>query len=137
FTYLYGRAIGLGWAAAVVSGLTFMLSDFMAWQAYWFTPAIASAAWLPLGMLAIERLFVDHGYRWMALLAIAVAMPLLAGWPQTWAYTCYALAAYSAMRTVVSARRGEERSRLPRVIVLVAAGFVLGIALSAAQLLPT
>ncbi|MBI3782443.1 MAG: YfhO family protein [Deltaproteobacteria bacterium] len=137
FMYLYARSIGLGRGAALVAAATFMFSGFLASQALWFTPAISAAAWLPLAWLAIERIAGDGRARWAVLLGVAVAMPILAGWLQTWLYSMYGIAAYSAARVLVATSRPNERQRLARTVVLLAVGVVLGACFAAVQVLPT
>ena len=56
FAFAFARGIGLGHPAAGAAGLGFMLSGFVVSRAIWFTPAICALPWLPLGLLAIERI---------------------------------------------------------------------------------
>ncbi|MCK6555285.1 YfhO family protein, partial [Candidatus Binatia bacterium] len=137
FMYLYCRTIRLGRWAAVAGAVVFMWSGFLVLEALWFTPALSAAVWLPLGFLAIEKIFSDRRLRWAVLLATAVAMPLLAGWLQTWLYSMYALAAYSAVRLTAAWFRPGERRHLVRLGGLLAAGAAIGLGLTAVQLLPT
>ena len=137
FMYLYGRVIRLSRAAAAMAAMTFMFSGFLASQALWFTPATSTAAWLPLAFVALERIFETRRRRWSILLAATVAMPLLAGWLQTWLYSMYAIGAYAAFRLVLAAMRRDERPHLPRLCGLVVGGVLLGVCLTSIQLLPT
>jgi hypothetical protein len=137
FTYLYGRVIQLNRIAAGVSGVTFMLSGFVATQAAWFTPAIGAVVWLPVAFIAAEKLCDQPRFRWAVLLAVAVAMPILAGWLQTWTYSMHAIGAYVAFRLAMMASRKEDRQRLLPVGGLIVVGFALGLLLAAVQLLPS
>jgi hypothetical protein len=137
FMYLYGRAIPLRPVAAAGAALTFMFSGFVSAQAVWFIPALAACVWLPLGFLAIEKIFGSPRSRWVILLGVAVAMPILAGWPQTWTYSMYAMALYSFLRFLARALRPGQRKHLVRIAVLLAAGVTLGLSLAAIQLLPS
>lgn len=137
FTYGYGRQIGMSRGAGIVAALVFMLSGFVVGQAMWFTPAITTAVWLPLGLLFIERLARDPGFGGSIGLAAAVGMPALAGWVQTWVYCIYALTAYAAVRLVVLIWSPKTRGRAVTVGLLVAAGFAIALALAAIQLLPS
>ncbi len=141
FTYLFGRTIALSRPAAAFMGLTFMLSGFVAAETSWFPPAIASAAWLPLGLIGIEHIIASRAasraFRGAAMLAVAVAMPVYAGWLQSWVYSLYALGAYAAVRVAGLCARQETRAHAWPVVALLGAGVVLGLGLAAAQLLPT
>jgi hypothetical protein len=135
--YAFAATIGLGRIASFVAGSTFMLSGFVMAQATWFPPALAAAVWLPLALLALERLF-RRAELWAGLLlALSIALPFLAGWPQTWMYTMYVIAVYGAGRFVVAALTPEERPHLLRASVLSVAAGVLALAWMAPQLLPS
>jgi uncharacterized membrane protein YfhO len=137
FTYAYGRVISLSRAGALVAATTFAFSGFVASQAMWFTPAIEALVWLPVGFIAVEKLCDDVRKRWAGLLAVAVAMPILAGYPQTWTYSMDAFGAYIVFRLAVMAvtERGWKRPLI--VGGLAVAGLALGISLAAVQLLPS
>jgi hypothetical protein len=137
FMYLYARSIPLRPVAAAGAAIAFMFSGFVSSQAVWFIHALAACVWLPLGFLAIEKIFDRPRLRWVILLGVAVAMPILAGWLQTWTYSMYAMALYSCLRLLPPALRPEQRGDLVRIAVLLAAGVALGLSLAAVQLLPS
>jgi hypothetical protein len=136
-TYAFARVMGLSHTAATLAATTFMLSGFMVAQAAWFPPAIGAATWLPLALIAVERLIATRRAYWSVVLAVAVALSFLAGWPQTWLYAMWALAGFVAVRlsTLAITRRGHRRE-VAAVALLVAAGLLIGGGLMAAQLLP-
>ena len=88
-------------------------------------------------MLAIERLFATERVVWSVPLAIAVGMPVLSGWVQSWAYSLYVLAGYTALKIVLVHRDTREAGRTARLASLAAFGAVAGVALAAAQLIPS
>ncbi|MBI1816116.1 MAG: YfhO family protein [Deltaproteobacteria bacterium] len=137
FCYSYGRTIKLSRASASLAAVVFMLSGFVTSQALWFTPAIEAIAWLPLGFLAIEKIFERPRFKWAVLLSLAVAMPILAGWLQTWTYSMHAIGAYCAFRMVHGVAVGRDWRLVLRAGGAVAGGIVLGLSLSAIQLLPS
>jgi hypothetical protein len=137
FTYLYGRTIRLSRVGAMLAAIIFMLSGFVTSQALWFTPAIGSIVWLPVGFIAIERLFEQPRFEWSVLLAVAVAMPILAGWLQTWTYSMHAIGAYLAFRLLIMLLRKGGWPQFPRAAILAVAGLALGLCLAAVQLLPS
>ncbi len=133
FMFVFARRF-VGSLGAVTAGIAFMCSGFIAAEAAWFPPAVASAAWLPLGFAAIEGILQTRRAIWIVPLALAVAMPLFAGWIQTWVYSVYAVAAYATVR--VGAEFLNHTPDTWRRASLLAAGFALGIALTAVQALP-
>lgn len=131
--YAYCRAIRFERAAATLTGLVFMLSGYIMGQATWFPPALATCVWLPVELLAVER--VVQGRRSGAVVfAIAVAMGFLAGWPQVWVYAWYAVIPYATIRLVSVAR--ESLRKAAGDAAALAVGAVLGVGLAAIQLLP-
>jgi len=137
FTYWYCRAIELDRAGATAAALTYMLSGFLMLEGSWFPPAIAAAAWLPLALLAVERIAAGGSVAWVAALAAGLALPFLAGWPQTWIYALYATALYALARIVVAASDRVERAHLARTTLLLGCGFAAALGLIAVQLLPS
>lgn len=138
FMYLYARTIGLAPVAAGMSAVAYALSGGIVYDAGWFSPAIAAVVWLPLGFAAVERVCGAAGRSagpWIAVLAVALAMPILAGWLQAWLYNAYAIGGYAACHLAWGFLR--RRSRSVRTAVFVAAAFVLAFGLAAAQLLPS
>ena len=133
FTVLLLRELGGTPTGAVISALMFGFSGFLiAWQGY----AMASAAvWLPLICYAMLRLHREHSGRFIVLLAIAFAMPVLAGHPETAAHVTIAGMVAAAFLVFKSPDGGS----IPNLKF--AAGFVaaalLGIGLSLIQMLPT
>ncbi len=137
FTYLYARSgLRLTPTGSAAAASAFALCGSVMFDAAWFTPAVGAAVWLPLAFLAIERIIDKRSARWSVLLAIAVAMPILAGWLQTWFHSMQAVVLYSAIRFLPLVRRSRRR-HAGSIALLIAAGVVLGIALAAVQLLPS
>lgn len=137
FTYAFARSITLSPLASISSGLCFMLSGFVAGLAAWSSLALASAVWLPLALLAVERLVAGPRAKWVAVLALAVCMPLLAGWIQIWTYSMYALALYASLRLVLRERATRDRRRDALIFASLAVGVALGIGMAAVQILPS
>jgi hypothetical protein len=137
FMYLFTRGIPLGRPAAFSSATIFMWSGILSYRAGWFPPALASAVWLPLAFLAIDRIFERRSLGSSMLLGVAVGMPILAGWLQTWTYAMYAIGGYAVLRLVADALRHRRAAPLLPSAVLLATGLLLGVALAAAQLLPS
>lgn len=137
FTYAFCRVLALGRPAALGGSVIFALGGFVATQATWFTPAVAALVWLPLGLIAVEKILRAPRMSWAAVLGVSVAMPILAGWLQTWVYTMYCLLGYAAMRLLVALRSEGGMRKSTRGAMLIGVGFALGVCLSAVQSLPT
>jgi hypothetical protein len=135
--YLYGRTISLTRMGAMTAGCTFMLSGFLAAQASWFAPSLCSAVWLPLAFIGVEKIFETRDRRWAIALAVAVAMPILAAWLQTWLYSMYAIAWYCSLRFVAALRPFPGIKPLLRPVLLFSVATLLGIMLAGVQLLPS
>ena len=95
----------------------------------------SSAVWLPLICYALLRLHREHSGKYIVLLAIAFAMPVLAGHPETAAHlamTGLAVAAFLVFKR-------SDAGRVPNLRF--AAGFVVAavcaIGLASIQALPT
>lgn len=134
FTYHLARGYGLRTLAALTAGLAFELSGFaVAWLE--LPSFITVACWIPLVMLCTARAARTGTVRWAFGLGLAAGMMLLGGHLQIALYGLMA-----AGLTWIWEAAGLARSRprlLGRAALLAAGGIAGGIALSAAQLLPT
>lgn len=122
FTYFLLRRIGTDVTGALVGATIYQLGAFFASQTQ-HLGAIDAAAWLPFAWWGVGELAERFTWRWTALLAIALSMTVLAGFPAVTAViygSCILLAAFSV--------RGFAR------VVLAAAWSLL---LAAVQLIPT
>ncbi len=130
FTHLFLRRLGIRPAAAAAGGLAFaFMPHFIAWNLW---PQAASEMWIPL-VLCLATAYADEGravHGW--LMALALALQLFAGQPQTWALTLPLAAAWFLWR------RWDRRDL--RGTLAAAGKFVsfcaAGAALGAVQLLP-
>lgn len=135
FLYLYVRAIGLPFGAALVAGTTFA---FGGWSlAHLNLPsALYAATWVPLMLLATENLAHRVGAAWIATLAGATALAFLAGFPPVAFLAVYLTAGYVVFRLRPAWREGGRR-RGVLFPVAVGSAIILGVSLVAWQLLPT
>ncbi len=130
--YTFARRLRLHGAAALVSALVFALGGFMVAHLN-HVNIVACAAWLPWLFLLTDRVLVGspaHPARDAAWLALALGMEFLAGHPQVAVLSLLALVAYAAY---LSWATGQNR----RLRALWVVALLLGLALAAAQLLPT
>ena len=129
-TALFVRHLGGTKLASLASGLSFAFSGFVLTWSGW--PHVDVAVWLPWVFLGVSALRESPTARRAGLLALAIAMPLLAGHPQTLAYLVLLAGLWGVHRLLFEG--AEDRWRYLVWAVVAAA---LGGGLAAAQLLPT
>lgn len=130
--YLFLKRIGIPRAPALVGAVVFMWNGFFVTRTGHPT-VVASSSWLPWAFLAFDRFWERPTARRAALLALAIALSFLAGFPQAFLFIAYAVAVLALARCARAARAGAARppARLLLLVPLLAAG------LAAVQLLPT
>lgn len=120
--WLLLRGLGLAAAPAALGGVAYALNgNFLTWLS---APMPTVAAWLPLGMLAVQRLAEAPTARWTAWLAIAVGLMAFGSYPATLLAALLALGA-QALVTVAWQRQWRP---LPWMLGGVCAGLGLGAA---------
>ncbi|HXE58273.1 MAG TPA: hypothetical protein VNK43_09740 [Gemmatimonadales bacterium] len=135
FTYLLGRALGLGWTAAMCAGVAYELSGIVASQ---MSPGhdgkLFVSALAPLAFLVLLRAVRD-GARWaFGAFALVVALVVL-GHYQMGYFLMIALGLWTLYLAFWDGRR--ERTIHPWLAVgLAALAVVVGIAITALQVLP-
>ena len=130
WAYLFTYTLTNSKLAATVSGICYGMSGFL--LAHLEHVSMAHAAiWTPLILTALERLRQKINIFWFTVGCIAVSMTILGGHPQISVYGL-GLAAIYALYTGL--RQKEQRLKY---FAAVTALFVLGIGLSAIQIIPT
>ncbi|MFT4708951.1 MAG: hypothetical protein ACI9D0_001839 [Bacteroidia bacterium] len=131
FTYLFLRALGVRFGAALTGSLGFAMCGFMiAWLGHMHTNV---ALFLPAFLWAVERLAKRPTLRRTAALGLLVGLALLGGHIQTATHLAGVLILYTLFR----ARFAICDSKLDtRGVFLVGAAGILGIMLAMPQLLP-
>jgi hypothetical protein len=114
--------------AGIAAGIVYSLGGFLIGHLA-HTNVVHAAAWLPVLLLAAERLAERPDRRGAAWLALAVGMAILAGHPQVFLYSLVLALAWLAFRFAGSPRR-------PRLLVRLTTGLFLGGALAAILLVP-
>lgn len=128
FAFLLLRRMGLTRAAALMGGSIYQLGGFFASQAQ-HLGAVCTGAWLPLAILALFELRHRFRPRWAAVLAMAVAMSILAGFAAT------ALVTAGAAVLVVAGWLATRQASW-RLAEGAAAGFAWGAAMAAVEVIP-
>lgn len=137
FACLLARSLGLDRAPSWLAGLTFMLCGYLSVRGHWY-PITGAALYLPLALLAVERLFGGGRALWTGVLALAVGGALLSGFLQGAVHLCYAAALWAAARLWTTHRAGGvERVQGRRAARLAALGALLGLAIGMPQLGPS
>lgn len=128
--YRYARAVGIDRVGALVAALVFAFGAYLV-MSLGQTANIASAAWLPWVVLAVERLRARATWRWISLGACFIALQIFAGVPQMAWYTALVAGAYAAFCLIRSSADRRKRFALAFVAM-----YALGGLLALVQLLP-
>ncbi len=127
FTVLFARRIGCSQAGAICAGLLFSFCGFMTgWQG---SAMADTAIWLPLISYSIVRLRDDLSLASIGITALAFAMPVLAGHPET--------AAHLTLTGVLLAAVVWPGVRARAFAGCFAVAGLLSLGLAAIQVLPT
>ena len=131
-TFLFLRRLSFGRPAAWLAGFIFATSGFMVVWTNW--PQTRVAAFIPALFWAEERLIQRKKPIDIAILAVVVASMLLGGFPSVTGYALYLGAGYLLVRLWLL--RGRAIRTAMTTAAMAAGGLVLGILLSAVQIVP-
>lgn len=131
FMYLFLREILLCKSAALLGSIVFMFNGFfIVWMEH--LDLVASGIWLPLVLFFFERVFNKKRKLFYSLLAgVGLAMSVFCGLIQIAFYVWLGAALYVIARIFQS-----DKNRL-RYCTFSIIGFIIGLALSAVQIIPT
>jgi hypothetical protein len=131
--FCFLRALRLASLASFLGAFSFAFAGGMSAQVSHFG-LVAGLSWVPLALLSIRRLAQDRPVRsrlgWMAVLATAMGLMILAGEPRAIDDGCVILAIYAGWQVARLGRRAGPAA------VSVTAGLALGMCLGAVQWLP-
>jgi hypothetical protein len=128
-------ALGSGRWGAALAGLAFGFGS-VTLQHIILLNQLQVIAWMPL-VLLFGHLALGRGrLRWVVLTGVTAGLQLLAGHPEEWVYTLFALATYGLAWTLAAGRRDWPRRAMAAALRLGGAMAALGL-LFAWQLLPT
>ncbi len=134
FMTLFARSIGASKTGAILSGMVFSLCGFMS---VWQGAAMADAAiWLPVICYAVYRLHQERSGFALALAAVAFALPVLAGHPETAAHLTLAGTFTALGLWLFPVRAGTNRFDLRFIVCFTLAG-LLAMGLASIQMIPT
>ena len=135
FLFLYLRLLGCRTIPALVGGLAFAFSGWVAAHLQ-NTPLVAVVTWLPLGLYGVERCFQRNDRLSLILLSISLAMMWLAGMPQFAVLSTVALILYILVGLAFRWARDGVRVAARHGGWFLAFGTV-GLLMASIQLLPT
>jgi hypothetical protein len=136
FMWVFCRiALRTGWAGAALAGVAFGFGS-VTLQHIILLNQLQVIAWMPL-VLAFGHLALARGrLRYVVLTGVAAGLQLLAGHPEEWVYTLFALATYGLAWVLAAAPRAWPRRAVAAALRLGGAMVALCL-LFAWQLLPT
>jgi len=129
FTYWLAREMKLPPVASFLGGTVFQLGCFFASQAQHLS-AVGCAAWLPFIVLCLVKLNAQWTLRWMALLAVAIALIIVVGFPSVTA-VIIAVSFFTLLALWIL------RGRKIKFLASAAIAFAWGLCISAVQWIST
>ena len=148
FMYLFLRGVSLGRFGGLLAGVVYQLSAFFVISAV-FPMIIASAAWLPLVLLAVELIIQQRpalrgrpaSIPWVVLGAIALGCNVLAGHVEITYYVLIIAGYYAAVRLIWQwwVGRKTQTHRLAWVVqrgIWLIGMIILGLGLGSIQFIP-
>jgi hypothetical protein len=130
-TYLFLRGEVRSRTAALIGALVFAFGGYLTGYPVLQLAILESAAWLPLAVWSARRLATKRDRRSVAVLALALALSVLAGHPQTYTLVWYLTGAYYLYWV------WREQSGWTKALARFAMAVMLAFMLSAVQLIPT
>jgi len=135
FLFLFLRLLGFRSTAGLLAGTTYAFSGW--YLVHLYLPSyLYAATWFPLMLYALEKLVRGRGVIWAGLLALAVALSALAGFPPVTLLSLYMTALYLLFRVPGIWKQDGLKPALGRPL-LAGMAVILGLGLVAFQLLPT
>lgn len=132
FSYLFLKQKKVGNFGALFGSIVFSFSGFMM---TWLEYGVVGHAflWLPLMLFSADKVINDSKLKYLPLISLSISMSLLAGYPQMSVYAILALVLFIIFAVAIDVK---TISRKISLLLLLSLFSVLGIALSAVQLIP-
>lgn len=130
FTYLFLRNLKFSSLASLLGSIVFAYSSFLMMRLEWNIVG-HTAAWLPLILLAVDKLVEQFKKRWFFLFVFSLALSVLAGYLQATIYIYLLSFSYILFRLWEGKKLGSVK--LLRVFTF---GFILSFLLVSFQVLP-
>lgn len=138
FTYYLLRHHDVGRFGATISGIVYMFAAPHIMHIYAGHLVLISAiTWTPLMFLLLDKLINADRWRYGVWLSFTIALQLLAGYPQDLFYSMIMLSFYLLYNLCQLGIEGKKRGTLLAKGLMFSIAVILGLALSAVQILPT
>lgn len=136
FTYAYARLIGINKLGSLISGICFAFNGAVMKQLFLgHIILMDSLAWFPLLMFLYEKIIQTRNLKHVLLSGVVLALMILAGTTQLAVYAIFAAALYFLIRLIQEYGAYSRRTILTCFIPAIT--IIIGLSLSAVQLLPT
>jgi len=130
FCYLFLKNLKLSNFASLIGSFIFAFSGFMiVWLEYGILGH--SGLWLPLILLVINKLFEKPSFNWIVIGALAVSLSVLAGSAQI-SFLVFLVSLFYVIYKIIFYQKKDKI----KIILYVFSFVLLGLSLSAVQLLP-
>lgn len=138
FMYLLARYIKLDGSSSFLSSIIFMFSAFfVAHTSGGHYTIIAAACWIPLIFLLFVIALNKKSSFYGLITGVFIGVQFLAGHMQISLYTLFALGLYLLFRFLFIIRENRDYKRVSKLFSISAFALVVGILLSAIQLVPS
>lgn len=131
FTFIYVRKIGVETFPALVAGFVFSFLGYLIPHIVHLS-ILKTASWLPLILYCFETIRQTGEVRCAFIASLPVAIQMLAGHPQIYAYSLMVILLYIAYHAVFSAHGSRVR-----FLALTASSLALGMLVASPQLIAT
>ncbi len=137
FTFLLARRLTGSFWAGLLGGICFGFSGYLTGYPPAQLAVLRTAIWLPLLLWLLLRMVAEpRRWGWWLATGVTIAVAFLAGHAQTFLYVVYAGAAWAMLLFILRWRALAAGGRGMLAAAFLASG-LLGVGLSAAQLLPS
>lgn len=136
FTFIYARSIRLSKFASLFAGITFMFSGFFVTRLKHIN-MINAACWLPLIFFLIEKYFQKKKFPYLISAGMVWALQILAGHFEIAYYSVIGFSLYFLFRLCLVYKEQKKFSSLIKMGLNFFWVILIGVGISAIQLLPT
>lgn len=136
FMYFYLKEIGLISSCALFGGIVFMFNGFLISHLE-HNSMVASAIWLPLIFMVIEKAIKTKRYIYSIFLGLIIGTQFLAGYPQISLYILLALGSYVIFHLIFTGLKNKDFAIVKFLVSCVIIGLIIGVGLFSIQIFPT
>lgn len=130
FCFLFFKNLKLSKLSALIGSIIFAFSGFfMVWLEYGIVGH--AGLWSPLVLLTIDKILAKNSFVWLIIGVLSIGFSILAGYPQISAFLILVAFLYATYQLISRQETYEKKS-----VVFIFFIFILGILLSAVQLVP-